>query len=267
MKPPVETYINATLERIEEELDLGRDGRKRLEEEMRSEIQLRLPDTPTLEQIETEFGSSASWASEFVENSDSPKASFSPEHVNRRSKTEIFGIPLVHVAFGARNGKRQVARGIIAIGDFAIGLFAFGNITVGGLAMGGCSAGLISFGGCALGLLLALGGCAVGGIAFGGMSVGIFAWGGCAIGFYALGGFACGHTVVGGFAYGINGLGGLAMVRNKLDETHWLWQLQMSLMSNQWMPLACFLLIPIVPTIAMLLGYCWAKKKSVGRFR
>ena len=59
------------------------------------------------------------------------------------SQTRVFGIPLVHVAFGRnKNGKRRVAKGIVAIGQFAVGLvtvaqfgigilFGFGQFVVG----------------------------------------------------------------------------------------------------------------------------------------
>jgi len=66
-----------------------------------------------------------------------------------RSKAEIAGWPLVHIAIGRskETGKLLVARGIIAIGQFAIGLiviaqfglgilFGFGQFVTGLLAIG-----------------------------------------------------------------------------------------------------------------------------------
>jgi len=136
-----------------------------------------------------------------------------------RSKTEIWGLPLVHVATGIdpRTGKQRVARGIIAVGGMAFGLIAIGGVAVGGLALGGSAfggmalgglsvggialggfaAGMFTFGGCSLGLLVALGGLALGfGLAWGGGAIGSIALGGLAIGGYAQGGLALGIHVV-----------------------------------------------------------------------
>lgn len=124
-----------------------------------------------------------------------------PRFAGRRyaSPVRIFGLPLVHVAFGPDGAERYgKARGIIAIGDAAFGLLAlggqavgviaFGGASVGIVALGGFGIGLISFAGFALGLLMAFGGCSVGGIASGGGALGIVADGGFAIGSYARGG-------------------------------------------------------------------------------
>ena len=92
-----------------------------------------------------------------------------------RSKAEIFGLPFVHIAIGRdrQTGKFLVAKGIIAIGQFAIGMIAIGQFTVGLLF------GLAQF------------------------AVGIFAVAQFAIGFaFALGQFAIGITAIGQFAIG-----------------------------------------------------------------
>lgn len=100
------------------------------------------------------------------------------------SESKLFGLPLVHIVAGdvGRTGT-YVAKGIIAIGPFAIGLFS----------LGGFSIGLFSLGGVSIGLLLALGGLAVGG--FG-------AIGGAAISYgIAVGGFAMAyHLAIGSAA-------------------------------------------------------------------
>ena len=110
-----------------------------------------------------------------------------------RTKTELFGWPLVHIANGVdpETGRTRVAKGIIAIGNVAIGAFAMGGMAMGGVTMGGFSFGLF-----------ALGGIAAGGLAFGGISIGIFAVGGVAVGFIAMGGLAVGHYVAGGGGVG-----------------------------------------------------------------
>lgn len=100
-----------------------------------------------------------------------------------RSKSSLFGLPLVHFRTGQRAGERHLpAVGWIALGDRAYGiLFAGGGIALGGIAVGGASAGIISIGGACLGGL-AFGGLAVGGIAVGGVALGVLAVGGLAAG-------------------------------------------------------------------------------------
>jgi hypothetical protein len=100
-----------------------------------------------------------------------------------KSRTNILGWPLLHIAVGInpRTGLPQVARGVIAVGNFSVGLVA-----VGGFALGG-----ITFAGIGMGLLV-IGGIALGGIAIGGIAIGLgFAMGGLAISArYALGGLS-----------------------------------------------------------------------------
>ena len=104
-----------------------------------------------------------------------------------RSKTMVFGVPLVHIAFGfePNTGRTRTAKGIIAIGDKAVGVVAIGRLALGVVAVGGVACGLFASGGAALGILVAAGGLAVGGLAFGGLAVGVIAVGGGAIGVYA----------------------------------------------------------------------------------
>jgi hypothetical protein len=89
------------------------------------------------------------------------------------SSARLFGLPLVHIAMGPQaDGRKGVAKGIIAVGDVAFGLvFALGGFAVGGISAGGLSVGL-----------LAVGGCALGGVTIGGLAVGLLAFGGLAIG-------------------------------------------------------------------------------------
>ena len=107
-----------------------------------------------------------------------------------RSKTKVFGLPLIHIvpgyAVNPASGRLRVAKGIIAIGHIAIGLIAIGGVALGGLC----------FGGLAIGLLLAIGGMALGTVALGGMAIGLVAIGGAALGYYSLGAGAFGiHTL------------------------------------------------------------------------
>lgn len=101
-----------------------------------------------------------------------------------RSKTELFGWPLVHFASGVNpeTGAPLVARGILAIGNFAIGFIAIGAMAVGvftlagigiGLfVVGGIAVGAFVFGGLAFGIFLAVGGLAISvGYAYGGLGI------------------------------------------------------------------------------------------------
>ena len=108
-----------------------------------------------------------------------------------RSKTKLFGLPLVHIVnrrnFSSFEGKPRIAKGIIAIGPIAVGGFAFGGLSIGVISVGGLALGLIALGGATMGLLFALGGLAIGLIAIGGGAIGYYAMGGGAWGVHPLG--------------------------------------------------------------------------------
>jgi hypothetical protein len=98
-----------------------------------------------------------------------------------RSTEEILGWPLVHVAYGMNpeTGLPRLAKGILAIGNFAVGLVAIGGFAAGGLTISGIGVGLFIFSGIALG-----------GVAVGGIAVGLY---------FALGGIAISsHLAIGG---------------------------------------------------------------------
>jgi hypothetical protein len=101
-----------------------------------------------------------------------------------KSKAEVFGLPLIHVAGGVnpRTGLPRVAKGIIAVGNFAIGVIAIGGIALGGLTIAGIGLGIFVFAGIAFGIF-AVGGIAVGVLlAIGGIAISIgYACGGLAI--------------------------------------------------------------------------------------
>jgi hypothetical protein len=113
-----------------------------------------------------------------------------------RSKATLFGLPVIAVAVGPKDGEmRGHAKGIIAIGDIATGGIALGGMARGVVAVGGMAVGVFAFGGAAVGLISATGGMAVGGMAVGGGAVGVLATGGGAAGVFAQGGAALGlHT-------------------------------------------------------------------------
>jgi predicted Ser/Thr protein kinase len=119
-----------------------------------------------------------------------------------RSKTELFGLPLLHIAMGVdlRTGKKRIAKGIVAIGETAKGVFAFGALAIGVVAFGGLSIGIISLGGLALGA-----------VGFGGLAIGlIFAYGGFAVAPIAIGGLAIGYYAAGGAAWGKHAISNLS---------------------------------------------------------
>ena len=52
--------------------------------------------------------------------------------IDWKSKTTLYGYPLVHIAFGRdQQGRLRVAKGIIAIGQFAIGVITIAQFGVG----------------------------------------------------------------------------------------------------------------------------------------
>ena len=105
-----------------------------------------------------------------------------------RSGAELFGLPLVHIAGGwSPDGRRRVAKGIIAIGDIAFGFVALRGLALGGVTLGGLSIGIFALGGLAVGIWLALGGLAIGGVAVGGLAIGYYALGGAAFGAHPMG--------------------------------------------------------------------------------
>src|SRR6266545_4390571 len=61
-----------------------------------------------------------------------------------KSETELFGLPLIHIAQGIdpTTGRPRVAKGIIAIGNIAIGVLALGGVSLGGITVGGASIGV-----------------------------------------------------------------------------------------------------------------------------
>src|SRR5262245_16696738 len=73
--------------------------------------------------------------------------------VRKRSKTEIFGLPLWEVARGpnpSRGERVGHARAVVAVGDIADGVIAVGGISRGVISIGGISLGVCSLGGISL---------------------------------------------------------------------------------------------------------------------
>ncbi|GMU53473.1 MAG: hypothetical protein AMXMBFR33_26190 [Candidatus Xenobia bacterium] len=101
-----------------------------------------------------------------------------------KSRQQVAGWPLIHIAFGRdADGRLRVARGIIAIGQFAVGLLTLAQFGV-GLVFG---LGQFTFGLVAVGQI-------AGGLAFG-------------LGQFASGYVAVGQMVLAGYGLGQFGLG------------------------------------------------------------
>ena len=109
-----------------------------------------------------------------------------------KSKAEILGWPLIHIAVGRNKETRKlmVAKGIIAIGQFAVGV-----ITV------------AQFG---IGLLFGLGQFVGGFVSIGQFALGIY---------FGLGQFATGYTAIGQFAFG-------SYVRAQIGYGRYVWSKQ-----------------------------------------
>ncbi len=122
------------------------------------------------------------------------------------SKTRLFGLPLVSLRFRVyprMTRSRDVAKGIIAIGNIAVGVLSLGMVSVGVVSAGLMSAGVLALGALAFGLA-ALGPVAIGLLAFGPVAIGLWYAGGVA----ALGGkIAVGVAAVGDTAVGYDAAG------------------------------------------------------------
>jgi len=94
-----------------------------------------------------------------------------------KSRASLFGIPLVHVAFGRDAGGRlRIAKGFIAIGQFAFGAITVAQFGVGLIfGLGQFMCGLAVVGQVAAGVLVAVGQLATGLIAVGQVAAGLYA--------------------------------------------------------------------------------------------
>jgi len=86
-----------------------------------------------------------------------------------KSEKTIYGYPLVHIAFGRNaKGKLRVAKGIIAIGQFAIGAITFAQFGIGVIfGFGQCIFGLTAIAQMAVALLFGCGQLSTGYVAIG----------------------------------------------------------------------------------------------------
>ncbi|MBI4962003.1 MAG: hypothetical protein HY913_01880 [Desulfomonile tiedjei] len=95
-----------------------------------------------------------------------------------KTRASLFRLPLICISYGYDSeGRTRVAKGWLAIGQFAFGGIVIGQFGAGILAFGQFAVGLFSFGQVALGLLVAVGQ----------ISCGLFAVGQVVVGVYGLG--------------------------------------------------------------------------------
>ena len=111
---------------------------------------------------------------------DEPISAEPRRRIEWKTRASVFGIPLICVEYGTNdNGRPCVAKGFIAIGQFAVGLVAIGQVGIGFIGFGQLAVGVLAFGQVAIGLLAG----------FGQLAVGTFAGGQFVIGKYARGQF------------------------------------------------------------------------------
>jgi len=87
-----------------------------------------------------------------------------------KTKASIFGFPLIHIAIGRdrKTGRFFVAKGVVAIGQFAVGIISFAQFSLGALiGFGQFSVGIIAIAQFALGILFGVGQFATGVTAIG----------------------------------------------------------------------------------------------------
>ena len=137
-----------------------------------------------------------------IENGFNPRGRGGYEY---KSKTTLWGMPLVHVNLGM--GMKR-ARGVIAIGVVARGIISLGLVSIGVFSVGFIGLGVFGFGSVAIGLLLAGGAISIGAVAVGAIAVGLVSTGALAVGMYAQGALAVASRVaVGDHAHGYIAVG------------------------------------------------------------
>ncbi|MTI95509.1 MAG: hypothetical protein FH749_08460 [Firmicutes bacterium] len=194
--------VNLYIQDVMAHLMVDDEMKRRIEKDLQAHI-AELSEHDSIERVLERMGAPEDVAREFMDSIYEDKSE-AIELVKERmrieaavqgyefkSKSMLFGLPIIHVKHSGQVRRAAVAKGIIAIGDISIGVISIGGIALGGISIGGVSLGI-----------LALGGLALGGLALGGLAVGLAALGGVAIGQVAKGGVAIGHLAVGARAIG-----------------------------------------------------------------
>ena len=99
-----------------------------------------------------------------------------------KTRASIFGFPLICIAFGrGPNGRLRIAKGLLAIGQFAYGGIVIAQFGAGIVTLSQFAIGLLAFGQLALGILLGLGQLSTGVMAIGQVVAGLY--GLCQVGY------------------------------------------------------------------------------------
>lgn len=154
------------------------------------------------------------------------------------SDTKVFGIPLVSIRFSRDRAptKKNTARGIIAIGSYAVGVLSIGLISTGVFSIG-----LLSLG------LFALAMVAVGGVAIGVSTFGFIAYGAAALGVYAIGSSAVASKIAVGIAaagkttVGLEAKGTFTLLRDDITSRAQVFEFLKLHNPNVWEPFLRFL--------------------------
>jgi hypothetical protein len=224
MKNKIDSYINAVMENMV--ID------ERLKERVARDLHTHINEASQEQNLDTildKMGSPEEVASEFMETIYEDKNEaierliqerlklrqlFKDAFYEYKTKTKLLGRPLLHIKFRKIRGygtKFGIAKGIIAIGDYASGVVAIGGLCYGGLCIGGYCLGIVTIGGLCAGL-----------ISLGGFSLGLAVFGGFAAGIWSLGGFSAGIYTLGGvIAVGIKAVSGIAAFGLYAESDHY----------------------------------------------
>jgi len=159
----VERYIGGVLRN----LYLKEEHRRRVADDLRAHI-AEAAQTKPVDQVLKDMGHPRKIAAEVMETyqDDYEKMGFlnalayaaRVRDFEVKSAKRMGDWPLVHIAAGYNEaGERNIAKGIIAIGDIAIGVVALGRVSLGVFAVGALAGGVVASGALAVGLVLALG--------------------------------------------------------------------------------------------------------------
>lgn len=116
-----------------------------------------------------------------------------------KSHKTMFGLPLVHYTYGKNpeTGRRQWAKGVLAVGCFARGVIPTGMVSVGLIAVGLLTFGLVAIGLLAIGIAVGFGQLSTGVVALGQIAIGVlFGVGQITTGYVAIGQVALGRYVL-----------------------------------------------------------------------
>lgn len=170
---------NGYIEEVLKLIAAPRKVKRRVAEDLNQRIDEAIDDDVYYDVYE-QMGEPSELAEEFNNNLETDKNYYgiqigipysSIKAYEYKSKTSLFGLPLVHINTGGSYMTKK-AKGIIAIGDIAVGFVSIGGVSTGVIAIGAVAVGPLAFGAVAVGGI-ALGAVAVGAVAFGAVAIGL----------------------------------------------------------------------------------------------